>query len=90
MKKYSFITKMLVFVLTIVLSVPFIQNHTDITAYAAAATTVYTQTFEDNASGWYAAYGGSVSRTTSLKYAGGYSLMYTGRSASWHSPAINI
>lgn len=90
MKKYSFATKILVFIITIVLSIPIIQNYTDITANAAAATTVYTQNFEDNASGWYAAYGGTVSRTTSLKYGGSYSLKYTGRSASWHSPAINI
>jgi hypothetical protein len=90
MKRNSFAVKLLVFMITIVLFVPIVQNYEILTVDAATATSVYSQGFESNMSGWYAAYEGTIFSTASVKHSGSKSLMYTGRSQSWHSPAMNV
>ncbi len=57
---------------------------------SSEATIVYYQGFEGDFSDWYPAYGGNITHSTDIKYNGSRALLYSGRTASWHSPAVNI
>ena len=56
----------------------------------SASVRVYYNSFESNMNGWFAPYGGQLTRTTEKYFESSRCLKYTGRTESWHSPAINI